>query len=154
MATVFTGTGSYIPERIVSNKEFGEHIFYDEHQVKLPQPGSVIVRKFKDITGIEERRYVTNDLQASDIGAIAAKLALQDANISGEQLDQIIVAHNFGDVRHGTIQTDILPGLSARIKHLLGIRNPDCVAYDILFGCPGWLFFELSDRQPLTVHSL
>jgi 3-oxoacyl-[acyl-carrier-protein] synthase-3 len=139
MATVFTGTGSYIPERIVSNKEFGEHIFYDENQVKLPQPGSVIVRKFKDITGIEERRYVTDDLQASDIGAIAAKLALQDAGISGEQLDQIIVAHNFGDVRHGTIQTDILPGLSARIKHLLGIRNPDCVAYDILFGCPGWL---------------
>ncbi|HUM48001.1 MAG TPA: 3-oxoacyl-[acyl-carrier-protein] synthase III C-terminal domain-containing protein, partial [Chitinophagales bacterium] len=79
------------------------------------------------------------NLQASDIGAIAARRALSDAKISGEKLDQIIVAHNFGDVRSGTIQTDILPGLSARIKHLLGIQNPDCVAYDILFGCPGWL---------------
>lgn len=139
MATVFTGTGSYIPQQIVTNADFGALTFYDENQKVLPQPGSVIVRKFKDITGIEERRYVTDDLLASDIGAVAARLALDDAKLSGEELDQVIAAHNFGDVRSGTIQTDILPGLSARIKHLLRIQNPDCVAYDILFGCPGWL---------------
>lgn len=139
MATIFTGTGSYIPDQIVTNAAFGKHIFFDENQRQLPQPGSVIVKKFKDITGIEERRYVTSNLLASDIGAVAARIALDDAKISGEDLDQIIVAHNFGDVRSGTIQTDILPGLSARIKHLLKIQNPDCVAYDILFGCPGWL---------------
>lgn len=138
-STIISGTGSYIPERTVTNAEFGQHEFYGEDQVKLPQPGPVIVRKFKDITGIEERRYVTNDLLASDIGAIAARGALDDALISGEDVDQIIVAHNFGDVRYDTIQTDILPGLSARIKHLLGIKNPNCIAYDILFGCPGWL---------------
>jgi len=138
-ATIITGTGSYIPERVVTNAEFGQHEFYSETQVRLPQPGDVIVRKFKDITGIEERRYVTNDLNSSDIGAIAARRALDDAKLTGEEIDQIIVAHNFGDVRYGTIQTDILPGLSARIKHLLGIKNPNCVAYDILFGCPGWL---------------
>lgn len=139
MATIFTGTGSYIPERIVTNAEFGQHIFYSEDQQPLPQPGEVIVKKFKGITGIEERRYVTDELQASDIGAIAGRRALDDANLTGEEIDQLIVAHNFGDVKHGTIQTDILPGLSARIKHLLGIQNPNCVAYDILFGCPGWL---------------
>jgi 3-oxoacyl-[acyl-carrier-protein] synthase-3 len=32
-----------------------------------------------------------------------------------------------------------VPSLSCRIKHKLGIRNPNCVAYDILFGCPGWV---------------
>ncbi|MBK9732050.1 MAG: ketoacyl-ACP synthase III [Chitinophagaceae bacterium] len=139
MASIFTGTGSYIPERIVTNAEFGKHSFFDESQKPLKQTGEMIVRKFKEITGIGERRYVTDDLHASDIGAIAARLALEDANLTGEELDQIIVAHNFGDVKSGTIQTDILPGLSARIKHLLRIQNPDCVAYDILFGCPGWL---------------
>ncbi|HYD22275.1 MAG TPA: 3-oxoacyl-[acyl-carrier-protein] synthase III C-terminal domain-containing protein, partial [Flavipsychrobacter sp.] len=36
-------------------------------------------------------------------------------------------------------QTDAVPSLANRIKHVLGIRNPNCVAYDILFGCPGWV---------------
>jgi 3-oxoacyl-[acyl-carrier-protein] synthase-3 len=138
-SSLFTGTGSYMPERIVTNAQFAQHEFYGEDQVRLPQNSEVIVRKFKDITGIEERRYVTDELQASDIGAIAARRALDDAHLSGEEIDQLIVAHNFGDVRQATIQTDILPGLSARIKHLLGIQNPHCIAYDILFGCPGWL---------------
>ena len=53
--------------------------------------------------------------------------------------DQIIVAHNFGDVLKDTIQTDLLPCIGARVKHLLGINNPFCVAYDIIFGCPGWI---------------
>ena len=39
--------------------------------------------------------------------AIAARRALDDAKLSGEEIDQIIVAHNFGDVRYDTIQTDI-----------------------------------------------
>jgi 3-oxoacyl-[acyl-carrier-protein] synthase-3 len=49
------------------------------------------------------------------------------------------VAQNFGDVIKHTIQTDAVPSLASRIKHALGIRNPNCVAYDVLFGCPGWL---------------
>lgn len=135
----FTGWGSYIPEVIVKNSDFAEHDFYNPDQSKLDAPGDVVVRKFKAITGIEERRYVSSDLDASDIGAIAAKRAIEKSGIDPESLDMIIVAHNFGNVKSGTIQTDILPGLSARIKHTLGIRNPDCIAYDILFGCPGWL---------------
>ena len=39
----------------------------------------------------------------------------------------------------GTIQTDILPSLASRIKYDLDITNPHCVAYDIIFGCPGWV---------------
>jgi 3-oxoacyl-[acyl-carrier-protein] synthase-3 len=33
----------------------------------------------------------------------------------------------------------MVPSLAARIKHLLRIKNPNCVAYDVLFGCPGWI---------------
>ena len=65
--------------------------------------------------------------------------AIDDANIDPETLDYIIVAHNFGDVKHETVQSDILPCLASRVKHSLKIKNPKCVAYDILFGCPGWL---------------
>jgi 3-oxoacyl-[acyl-carrier-protein] synthase-3 len=54
-------------------------------------------------------------------------------------LDYIIVAHNFGDVTNDNKQVDIVPSLAARVKHKLGIVNPDCVAYDLPFGCPGWL---------------
>ena len=50
-----------------------------------------------------------------------------------------IVGHNFGDVSHGHTQPDMLPALAARVKHKLGIQNPNCVAYDLIFGCPGWL---------------
>jgi 3-oxoacyl-[acyl-carrier-protein] synthase-3 len=49
------------------------------------------------------------------------------------------VAHNFGNVVKHTIQTDVLPALASRVKQALGIRNPNCVAYDLLFGCPGWV---------------
>jgi len=78
-------------------------------------------------------------MNTSEMASKAAELALQDAGIDPETIDQIIVAHNFGDVLPGTIQTDTIPALASRVKHHLGIKNPNCVAYDILFGCPGWI---------------
>ncbi|HTO35290.1 MAG TPA: ketoacyl-ACP synthase III, partial [Flavobacterium sp.] len=98
-----------------------------------------IAEKFKEITGIEERRYVTDDLLTSDIATIAARKAIEDAKIDPETLDYIIFAHNFGNVKPGAIQTDILPSLATRVKFNLRIKNPKCVAYDMLFGCPGWI---------------
>lgn len=139
LRSVITGTGSYIPPFIQSNKDFQQHTFYSESHEPLTNPPEEIVEKFKQITGIEERRYTTDNLTASDIGSIAAKLAIEDSKIDPEELDQVIVAHNFGNVIKHTIQTDAVPSLASLIKHNLGIRNPDCVAYDILFGCPGWL---------------
>ncbi len=137
--SVITGTGSYIPPVVQSNSDFVRHIFYADNQQPLPTPSQVIVEKFKQITGIEERRYTTDDLTTSDIGAIAAEKAIADSKINPEELDYIIVAHNFGNVIKHTIQTDAVPSLAALIKHKLGIHNPNCVAYDILFGCPGWI---------------
>ena len=98
-----------------------------------------MVDKFKEITTIEERRYVADDLVASDIAYFAAKDAIKDAQLDPETLDYIIVAHNFGDVKHGSNRSDMVPALAARVKHKLKIKNPECVAYDVPFGCPGWL---------------
>jgi 3-oxoacyl-[acyl-carrier-protein] synthase-3 len=139
MHTVITGTGSYIPPVIQSNKDFITNSFYSDKNLPLETPAAEVVEKFKQITGIEERRYTSNDLNTSDIGSIAAAAALKDSGADPEQIDQLIVAHNFGNVLKNTIQTDAVPSLASRIKHSVGIRNPHCVAYDILFGCPGWV---------------
>jgi 3-oxoacyl-[acyl-carrier-protein] synthase-3 len=134
-----TGSGSYIPTEKVTNLDFAQHNFLNEDGTQFPQPNEVVAQKFLEITGIEERRYVSDDLLSSDIAAIAAQRAIDNAKIDPETLDYIIFAHNFGDVKKGAIQTDILPSLASRVKHTLKIKNPKCVAYDILFGCPGWI---------------
>ncbi len=137
--SAITGTGSYIPPVVQTNTDFARRLFYSEDHQPLTTPPAEVVEKFKQITGIEERRYTSDDLSTADIGAVAAKKALDDSGADPEMIDQIIVAHNFGNVLKHTIQTDAVPSLGAVIKHKLGIRNPNCVAYDLLFGCPGWL---------------
>jgi len=134
-----TGSGSYIPTEIVSNKDFAEHVFLNDDGTLFPQPNDIVAKKFLEITGIQERRYVTDNLLTSDIATIAARIAITDAKVDPESLDYIIFAHNFGDVKKGAIQGDMLPSLASKVKRNLGIKNPKCVAYDMLFGCPGWL---------------
>ncbi len=137
--SVIIGTGSYIPTVIIKNSDFVKQSFFEKDESAIDSPGEIVVKKFKDITGIAERRWVESNQTCSDIAAIAAKKAIEDAGIDPETLDHIIQAHNFGDVKSNTIQTDTLPCLAARVKQLLGIKNPSCVAYDIIFGCPGWV---------------
>ena len=139
MSIKITGSGSYIPTEIVSNKDFAEHVFLNDDGTPFPHPNDVVAEKFLEITGIQERRYVTDDLQTSDIAFIAAKRAIEAAKIDPETLDYIIFAHNFGNVKKGAIQTDLVPSLATRVKFDLRIKNPKCVAYDMLFGCPGWV---------------
>ena len=134
-----TGSGSYIPTEIVTNLDFAKHVFLNDDGTPFPLPNETITEKFHDITGIQERRYVTDDLLTSDIATIASKKAIEDAGIDPETLDYIIFAHNFGNVKKDAIQTDILPSLATRVKFDLRIKNPKCVAYDMLFGCPGWV---------------
>ncbi|MDQ3143033.1 MAG: ketoacyl-ACP synthase III [Bacteroidota bacterium] len=137
--TVITGTGSYIPPDIKSNFDFVAQDFYTEDNQHITTDPQVIVDKFKDITGIEERRYLSENMNTSDMALQAGRQALEDSGIDIEQLDQIIVAHNFGDVIKHTFQTDAVPSLAARVKNGLQIKNPNCIAYDLLFGCPGWV---------------
>lgn len=137
--SIITGTGSYIPSKRVRNVDFLDHEFHDTHGKKLDKSNQEIIDKFLEITTIAERRYVSDTLVASDIGTFAAREALAAAGIDKEELDYVIFAHNFGDVKKGTNRIDIVPALAARVKHQLGIENPETVAYDIIFGCPGWL---------------
>jgi len=139
MSIKITGTGSYIPSKVEKNENFLKHHFLNVDGSAIPSSNAVIVEKFKAITGIEERRYAKSHLNSSDLAYFAALKAIEDANLDPEELDYIIVAHNFGDISEGSDQSDVLPCLASRVKHSLRIKNTKCVAYDILFGCPGWV---------------
>lgn len=137
--SVFTGTGSYVPTKQIKNDFFHSNEFYDSTGKKLDTPNEEITRKFEEITTIAERRYAEDDQVTSDLALIASNKAIGSAGIDKEELDYIIFAHNFGETRVDDIQIDVLPTMAARLKQKLGIRNPSAIAYDVLFGCPGWV---------------
>jgi 3-oxoacyl-[acyl-carrier-protein] synthase III len=137
--SVIVGTGSYIPEILVKNARFENHQFFQGDGSKLYKSNKSIIEKFAEITGIEERRYARTDQRASDLAFLAAMATLESSDIDKESLDYIIVAHNFGDVAVQSNRVNIVPSLASRVKAQLGIDNPDCVAYDLAFGCPGWV---------------
>jgi 3-oxoacyl-[acyl-carrier-protein] synthase-3 len=139
MKIKITGVGSYIPEIKVANIDFDKHVFLNEDGSPFAYPNDVVIGKFKSITGIEQRRYAAPEQCSSDLAFLASQKAIENAGIDPETLDYIIFAHNFGDVKYGTNQSDMIPSLATRVKHKLQIKNPKCVAFDILFGCPGWI---------------
>jgi len=139
MRTIIAATGSYVPPIRVPNSDFLNHDFRDAKGEKLSKTNEEIVAQFETITGIKERRYAPKDLLASDIAYEAAADALSSSGIDKESLDGIIVAHNFGDVRGDSRHSDLVPALAARVKARLKIETPRTVAYDLVFGCPGWL---------------
>jgi 3-oxoacyl-[acyl-carrier-protein] synthase-3 len=137
--SIIISSGSYIPTQRVTNMDFMNHTFYDSDGIRLKKANEDIIRQFEAITGISERRYVSDDLVASDIAFLAARDALESAQIDAETLDYIIVAHNFGDISTENYHSEMVPSLAARVKHHLGIQNPQTIAYDLPFGCAGWL---------------
>ena len=137
--SIINGTGSYIPQKIVHNEDFLSNTFYDKSGSIIQSDTHEIIKKFEQITAISERRYIDDNLVTSDIASIAAEDAIKSSNTDPESLDYIIAAHNFGDVRSNNRRTDIVPSIASRVKAKLNIKNPSTVAYDVIFGCPGWL---------------
>ncbi len=147
MSIIIKGIGSYIPKNEIKNEDFFQHEFRSEDGQLLPQGNETIIRKFKDITGINARRYADDNMLTSEMGTKAALLAIEDAGIDVNDIDAVIFAHNFGNIPKETVQTDILPCLATRVKHDLKITNVDCAAFDIIFGCPGWIQGVILARQ-------
>ena len=135
--SIITATGSYIPENRVSNTHFLQNVFYDASGNRNPRPNSEIIKKLNEITGIEERRCAPAAVDTTAMATRAAEAALE--GVDRETLDYIVVAHNFGDVDPESLRCDTVPTIAARVKHHLKIKNPYTVAFDLPFGCPGWL---------------
>jgi 3-oxoacyl-[acyl-carrier-protein] synthase-3 len=116
-----------------------DHDFRAADGTRYAKSNGEIIKQFEAITGIYERRYAPDDLVTSDIAYEAAKEALDSSRIDPETLDCIIVAHNFGDVRFGSGRSDLVPSLASRVKAKLRIQTPQTAAFDLIFGCPGWI---------------
>jgi 3-oxoacyl-[acyl-carrier-protein] synthase-3 len=135
--SIITKTGSYLPPERVPNSHFLNRTFFDPQGNRLQRPNPEIVKKLHEITGIQERRYAPASVSTSEMATRAAEAALE--GVDRETLDYIIVAHNFGDVNPDSLRCDTVPSIAARVKHRLKIKNPYTVAFDLPFGCPGWL---------------
>lgn len=147
MGIIISGVGSYIPAKVVQENDFVDSVFYNDKGERIVQDIHQIIEKFYSITNIKERRYAEINQSTSDLGFEAAKAAIKDANINPEDLSGIIFAHNYGDVSLSSNQSDTVPGLGARVKHLLGIENPSCVVFDVMGGCPGWIQSVIIAKQ-------
>lgn len=137
--SIIKGTGTCIPTKVVKNSDFIKNNFCETNGIPIDKPGEEIVQKFEDITTIQERRYAEDHQNTSDLALIAAENALEAAGVDRETLDYIIVAHNFGETANTNNRVDSVPSIAARVKQKLKIANPRAVAYDVLFGCPGWV---------------
>lgn len=111
------GIGSYLPNRILTNKDLEKMVETD---------GDWIVER----TGIEERRISEEGVETADMMASkAAQRAIEDAGIDPESIDSILVA--------STTTNLICPTISCTVQARIGARNAFC--YDLNNACPGFL---------------
>lgn len=110
-------TGSYVPERVVTNAEIDEI---------LGEPTSDWLI---ENVGIRERRWMTSDQTTSDLVVEASRRALERAGIKPEELDLIILSTDTPDY--------LSPSTSVVVQHKLGAVNAGC--WDVNSACAGWV---------------
>ncbi len=115
MSVKFLGTGSYVPENIVTNDDLANIVETSDEW---------IVQR----VGVSQRR-VSVDETAGDMAAKAAKAALEDANISADEIDLIIAASVSSD--------SVCPTVAALVQREIGAA---CPAFDVNSACSGFLF--------------
>lgn len=142
MSVFIKSIGHYLPDKLLENTEFLLQNFRFKGSSLMPEADSAsIVEKFEEVTGIKSRYYRNQNETASQMGIYAAKNAMDKANVDAQELELIIFAHNWGDQKYvdGKIQYDMLPNLASKVKHELNIDSMDCTAFDINFGCTGFI---------------
>jgi len=117
MRAIIRGIGSYLPERIMTNAEMSE----------LVETSDVWIQ---ERTGIEERHIVAEGQYTSDLGYAAAKAALEDAGLTADDIDLIIVATSTPDLT--------FPATATIIQEKLGMKHG--AAFDIQAVCSGFIY--------------
>lgn len=151
MKTFIAGTGTKLPERRITNSYFLNHVFMDENGVPNPKPQADIIAKLEQITGIKERGYIPEKGDSVPLMVDASLAALADWGLDKNLIDGIIVAHNAGNMLEGRQGFHTVPNMAALLKNRLGITNHECFAYDLLFGCPGWLQGVIQAHQAIQM---
>ncbi len=114
---VITGSGSYVPEEIMTNKDLEKKVDTSDEWIRTR-------------SGIEERRIAADDQAASDLGAEAARAALEDAEITPDAIDLIIVATCTPDMA--------FPSTGCRLQEKIGITS--AAAMDVSAACSGFIY--------------
>jgi len=122
------GTGSYVPERVLTNRELERMVDTSDEWIQAR-------------TGMKERRIAAPGEATSDIAANAARRALEDADIKAEDLDLLVVATFTPDM--------FLPSTACFVQEKIGAKNAFC--YDLSAACSGFLFaLEAARNQVAT----
>src|SRR4051794_40816009 len=112
-----TGLGCYVPERVIANEELAQIVETSDEWITTR-------------TGIRERRMAADTEAMSDLALPAARTALANAGVRGEDVDLIIVA---------TVTPDMMfPSTAALLADALG--SSDAAAYDLSAGCTGFMY--------------
>jgi 3-oxoacyl-[acyl-carrier-protein] synthase-3 len=111
------GTGSWVPERVVSNEELAA--------LTGLSPAGIRRR-----TGIQERRWADPKEATADLALRAAAMALQDAGVRAQALDAIIVSTTSPDTP--------MPSSACHLQRLLGAKR--AFAFDLAASCSGFLY--------------
>lgn len=111
------GTGSYVPERVITNAEM-DQILGEETSEWLIEN-----------VGIRERHWMSPEQTTSDLLVNASQRALEKAGVKPEELDLIIVSTDTPDY--------LSPGTSVVVQHKLGAINAG--SYDVNSACAGWV---------------
>jgi 3-oxoacyl-[acyl-carrier-protein] synthase III len=111
------GTGSYLPERVVTNTEFAARLDTTDAWIR-------------ERTGIERRHIAEKSQGSSDLALEASKRALQAAGISADQLDLIVVGTSTPDY--------VFPSTACLLQAKLGIKGS--AAFDVQAVCSGFVY--------------
>ncbi len=117
MKTRILGTGSYLPEKVLTNFDIEKMVDTSDEWIR-------------ERTGIRQRRIAAEDEATSDLALKASVRALEAASVSPEELDLIIVATISGDRP--------LPSTACILQDKLQARN--AAAFDILAACSGFIY--------------
>ncbi|MEH7073716.1 beta-ketoacyl-ACP synthase III [Neobacillus drentensis] len=124
MKAGIVGIGRYLPEKIVTNKDLEKIMDTSDEWIRT-------------MTGIEERRIAADDVDTSDMAFEAAKKAIQDAGITAEEIDLILVA---------TVTPDSpFPSVACRIQERLGAKK--AAAMDVSAACAGFMYGIVTAKQ-------
>ncbi len=117
-STVILGTGSYAPERILTNDELSGMVDTSDEWIRAR-------------SGIRERRIAAPGEATSDMGMRAAQRALEDARVAPAEIDLLIVA---------TVTPDMpMPATACFIQHKLGLPTT-CACFDLNAACSGFVY--------------
>ena len=124
------GTGSYLPERVLTNADLEKMVETNDEW---------IVSR----TGIKERRIASAEQSTSDLAANAALAAMENAGITADEIDLILVA---------TITPDMFfPSTACFVQHKIGAKNAAC--FDVSAACAGFLYAIEIAQQFITSHT-